>query len=48
MRQHRATGQTTREIAAALNAAGHRTRRGTPWRFQYVAAALAKGATGEA
>jgi site-specific DNA recombinase len=27
-------------IAAALNAEGLQTRRGTPWRFQYIAAAL--------
>jgi site-specific DNA recombinase len=44
MRLERAGGRTTRQIAAALNAAGHRTRRGTDWRFQYVAAALAKSA----
>jgi DNA invertase Pin-like site-specific DNA recombinase len=33
-------GLTTRQIAAVLNSEGFRTRRGTPWRFQYVARAL--------
>jgi DNA invertase Pin-like site-specific DNA recombinase len=33
-------GRSTREIAAELNRCGFRTRRGTPWRFQYVARAL--------
>jgi DNA invertase Pin-like site-specific DNA recombinase len=33
-------GLTTRQIAAVLNGDGLRTRRGTPWRFQYVARAL--------
>lgn len=36
----RASGRTTREIAAALNDSGLTTRRGTAWRFQYVAQAL--------
>lgn len=40
MRDLRATGLSTRAIAAHLNEEGARTRRGTPWRFQYVAAAL--------
>jgi hypothetical protein len=35
-----AEGLTTRAIADALNLEGFRTRRGTAWRFQYVAAAL--------
>jgi DNA invertase Pin-like site-specific DNA recombinase len=36
----KATGRSTRQIAGDLNAAGLTTRRGTPWRYQYVAAAL--------
>ena len=36
----RADGVTLRSIADALNADGCRTRRGTAWRFQYVANAL--------
>lgn len=40
IRDLRATGRSTRTIAAALNADGVTTRRGTPWRFQYVARAL--------
>lgn len=39
----RASGCTTREIAATLNSRGLTTRRGTPWRFQYVATALKSG-----
>jgi hypothetical protein len=35
-----AEGLTTRAIADALNAEGLTTRRGTAWRFQYVAQAL--------
>jgi site-specific DNA recombinase len=35
-----AAGWTLRRIAAALSAEGFQTRRGTPWRFQYIAAAL--------
>jgi hypothetical protein len=31
---------TTRGIADALNQDGFRTRRGTAWRFQYVAQAI--------
>lgn len=37
----REAGYTLREIAAELNAQGFTTRRGTPWRHQYVASALA-------
>jgi hypothetical protein len=33
----RATGHTTRQIADKLNQRGFTTRRGTAWRFQYVA-----------
>jgi site-specific DNA recombinase len=40
MRTLRDQGHTTRAIAAELNAAGATTRRGTPWRFQYVARRL--------
>jgi site-specific DNA recombinase len=40
IRSQRAAGQTLCEIAAALNHDGFTTRRGTPWRFQYVAAVL--------
>lgn len=36
----RRTGLSTRQIAANLNAHGWTTRRGTPWRFEYVARAL--------
>lgn len=36
----RRSGLTTRAIAATLNAEGLRTRRGTSWRFQYVASLL--------
>jgi DNA invertase Pin-like site-specific DNA recombinase len=42
IRALRAAGQTTRQIAEALNLEGRRTRRGTPWRFQYVAAVLTR------
>jgi DNA invertase Pin-like site-specific DNA recombinase len=38
----RADGMSLREITHWLNAAGHKTRRGTAWRFQYVAR-LVKG-----
>jgi DNA invertase Pin-like site-specific DNA recombinase len=38
-----AEGLTTRAIADALNTDGFRTRRGTAWRFQYVAQALRTG-----
>lgn len=40
MRALRADGWTMRQIAADLNAEGVTTRRGTAWRFQYVAHAL--------
>jgi DNA invertase Pin-like site-specific DNA recombinase len=36
----KAAGHTTREIAAELNRQGYVTRRGTAWRFEYVARAL--------
>jgi site-specific DNA recombinase len=36
----KAAGCTTRRIAEALNGEGFTTRRGTAWRFQYVAGAL--------
>ncbi len=36
----RERGVSFREIAAALNGQGATTRRGTPWRFQYVANVL--------
>jgi len=44
IRRLRERGRSTRQIADALNVAGHRTRRGTSWRFQYVATALARAA----
>jgi hypothetical protein len=40
MRELKASGHTVREIADELNRQGYTTRRGTAWRFQYVAAAL--------
>ena len=40
MRALKAEGRSTREIAAVLNREGGTTRRGTAWRFQYVAQAL--------
>jgi DNA invertase Pin-like site-specific DNA recombinase len=40
MRELKAAGNTVREIADELNRQGYTTRRGTAWRFQYVAAAL--------
>jgi DNA invertase Pin-like site-specific DNA recombinase len=36
----KAVGHTTRQIAEELNRQGFTTRRGTAWRFQYVAEAL--------
>ena len=36
LRELRASGLSCREVAEQLNAEGHRTRRGSPWRFQYV------------
>lgn len=40
IRELKAAGNTTRQIADELNRQGYRTRRGTAWRFEYVAAAL--------
>jgi DNA invertase Pin-like site-specific DNA recombinase len=40
IRELKAAGRTVREIADELNRQGYTTRRGTAWRFQYVAAAL--------
>ncbi|MGA2149728.1 MAG: recombinase family protein [Bryobacteraceae bacterium] len=40
IRELKAAGHTTRQIAAELNRQGFTTRRGTAWRFQYVAEAL--------
>ena len=40
IRDLRASSLSLREIAIRLNCDGARTRRGTPWRFQYVAQAL--------
>src|SRR5580698_9738505 len=40
IRDLRASGHTTRQIADELNRQGFTTRHGTAWRFQYVAAAL--------
>jgi DNA invertase Pin-like site-specific DNA recombinase len=40
IRELKATGHTTRQIAEELNRQGFTTRRGTAWRFQYVAEAL--------
>lgn len=41
IRALKAGGQSTRQIAEALNALGRTTRKGTAWRFQYVARVLA-------
>jgi site-specific DNA recombinase len=38
-------GHTTRRIAEHLNGHGYRTRRGSAWRFEYVASILRAGAT---
>lgn len=38
-------GHSTRRIAATLNSEGYRNRRGSAWRFQYVASILQSGAT---
>lgn len=43
MRALKADGLSTRRIAAELNRVGCTTRRGTAWRFQYVAHALRSG-----
>lgn len=40
IRELKAAGCSTRRIAESLNAEGFTTRRGTAWRFQYVAEAL--------
>ena len=40
MRALRSGGLSLPKIAARLNADGYTTRRGTPWRFQYIAGAL--------
>ena len=40
IRELKAAGHTTRQIAEELNRQGYTTRRGTAWRFQYVAEAL--------
>ncbi len=40
IRELKAAGLTTRRIADELTRQGFTTRRGTAWRFQYVAAAL--------
>ena len=40
IRELKAAGHTTRQIADELNRQGFTTRRGTAWRFQYVAEAL--------
>lgn len=43
MRTLKADGLSTRRIAAEMNRVGCTTRRGTAWRFQYVAHALRSG-----
>jgi site-specific DNA recombinase len=43
MQRLQAAGCTTRQIAVELTRDGLTTRRGTPWRFQYVAQALRAG-----
>jgi site-specific DNA recombinase len=40
IRELKAAGYTTRRIADELNRQGFTTRRGTAWRFQYVAESL--------
>lgn len=40
MRLMRKSGHSYAFIAGHLNAGGHKTRRGTPWRLQYVASIL--------
>jgi site-specific DNA recombinase len=40
IRELKAAGHTTRQIADELNRQGFTTRRGTAWRFQYVAGSL--------
>jgi len=41
----RDSGHSLRRIAVALNEAGHRTRRGTPWRLESVARVINQAAT---
>jgi site-specific DNA recombinase len=36
LRELRASGLSCRQVADQLNAEGHRTRRGSLWRFQYI------------
>jgi site-specific DNA recombinase len=43
IRTLRATGASLQSIAASLNEQGLRTRRGSEWQFQYVAAILKQG-----
>ncbi len=40
IRELKAAGYTARQIADELNRQGFTTRRGTEWRFQYLAEAL--------
>ncbi|HWY46554.1 MAG TPA: hypothetical protein VNX70_04175 [Bryobacteraceae bacterium] len=40
----RQSGQTMRGIAAPLNYQGHRTRRASAWRLEYVARITKQGA----
>ena len=40
IRELKAAGHSTREIADELNRLGYTTRRGSAWRFQYGAEAL--------
>ena len=40
IRELKGAGYTTRQIADELNRQGFTTRRGTAWRFQYVAEGL--------
>jgi site-specific DNA recombinase len=42
-RAARNSGLSLREIAEHLNGCGYQTRKGTPWRFQYVARLLNEG-----
>ncbi len=46
MRELRASGMSLRDVAETLNAEGRWNRRGTAWRFQYVANVL-RGASNE-
>jgi hypothetical protein len=46
IRELKAAGRTTRQIADELKRPGCTKRRGTQWRFQYVAKALRGGARG--